>query len=137
RHRIRLAARTHESGAVLVEVEDDGAGIPPEVMPRLFTPFFSTKPVGVGTGLGLSICHRIITGLGGKIAVTSRAGEGTTFRILLPATTLPIVERPSPGGLATSAGPGGLILVVDDDPLVGAALRRALGGEHQVTVASH
>ena len=86
-NQIRLRAR-NESARVLVDIEDTGTGIPPEVMSRLFTPFFTTKPPGVGTGLGLSICHRIVTGLGGQITVDSKVGRGTLFRILLPPATV-------------------------------------------------
>ena len=65
-------------------VQDQGVGIPAEVQPQLFTPFFTTKPQG--TGLGLSISQRMIEGHGGCVRVTSRQGEGTTVHILLPRT---------------------------------------------------
>ena len=69
---------------VLVEVVDNGCGIPAEVLPRIWEPFFSTKPVGEGTGLGLDVVHSIITqGHRGTISVTSRPGE-TRFSVLLP-----------------------------------------------------
>ena len=68
-----------------IAVADDGPGIPPEVIPRIFDPFFTTKDVGEGSGLGLSIVHGIIERHGGRIRVDSRVGEGTTFRITLPA----------------------------------------------------
>jgi signal transduction histidine kinase len=70
---------------VEISIADDGPGIPPEVIPRIFDPFFTTKDVGEGSGLGLSIVHGIIERHGGKIRVDSRVGEGTTFRITLPA----------------------------------------------------
>ncbi|MGM0574162.1 MAG: ATP-binding protein [Myxococcota bacterium] len=69
---------------VWIRFEDEGPGIPPEVMERLFIPFYTTKPHG--TGLGLAICQRIIRSLGGTIEVTSRVGEGTTFTLYLPVT---------------------------------------------------
>jgi signal transduction histidine kinase len=68
-----------------VTIADDGPGIPPEVIPRIFDPFFTTKDVGEGSGLGLSIVHGIVERHGGRIQVQSRVGEGTTFRITLPA----------------------------------------------------
>jgi signal transduction histidine kinase len=77
-----------ELNTVVVEIEDNGTGIPEDVLPRVFDPFFTTKPVGKGTGLGLSISHGIISEHGGTISVTSTPGEGTLFRIELP------VERP-------------------------------------------
>jgi two-component system NtrC family sensor kinase len=81
--RIRLSAHQEEERLVLA-VEDNGCGIPPEHLPRLFDPFFTTKEVGEGTGLGLSICHNIISAHGGEIQVESTPGQGTTFRVLLP-----------------------------------------------------
>jgi two-component system NtrC family sensor kinase len=70
---------------VRVSVHDDGPGITPENMPRLFTPFFTTKGVGKGTGLGLSICHGIVTEHGGKIWAETQNGSGATFIVELPA----------------------------------------------------
>lgn len=69
---------------VVLEVTDDGPGIPEAYLPRIFDPFFTTKPVGKGTGLGLSICYGIITKMGGKISVNSAIEIGTTFRIHIP-----------------------------------------------------
>jgi two-component system, NtrC family, sensor kinase len=69
---------------VVLEVTDDGPGIPEAYLPRIFDPFFTTKPVGKGTGLGLSICYGIITKMGGKISVNSAVEIGTTFRIHIP-----------------------------------------------------
>jgi signal transduction histidine kinase len=83
-HEIRVGT-TVDQDKVIVEISDSGAGIPPDLIGRIFEPFFSTKPVGKGTGLGLSISHSIVTAFGGQIAVSSEAGRGTTFRVLLPA----------------------------------------------------
>jgi signal transduction histidine kinase len=78
---IRTSAR---DGYVLAEIEDDGPGMPPEVMARVFDPFFSTKPPGKGTGLGLNISHNIVVGEHqGRIEVASQPGR-TTFRVFLP-----------------------------------------------------
>jgi signal transduction histidine kinase len=79
-------------GKVFVEVQDTGGGIPSDVLPQIFDPFFTTKDVGVGTGLGLSICHAIVVDHGGEIEVTSDAGTGTTFRVLLPASAVAEAE---------------------------------------------
>jgi signal transduction histidine kinase len=79
-----LSIRTcRESGAVLVEVADNGPGIPPEVKNRIFEPFFTTKPVGVGTGLGLDIVQRIVRNHKGSIRVDSAPGR-TVFQVRLP-----------------------------------------------------
>jgi two-component system, NtrC family, sensor kinase len=69
---------------VEVEFTDSGAGIPAEVLPKIFDPFFTTKPVGEGTGLGLSIVHKILTGYGGTITVSSALGHGASFVVSLP-----------------------------------------------------
>ncbi|PTL80469.1 ATP-binding protein [Vitiosangium sp. GDMCC 1.1324] len=131
---IRVSLRTGEDGRARVAITDTGSGMTPEVRARLFTPFFTTKPVGVGTGLGLSVCQGIVTRLGGLIEVQSEPGHGSTFTVVLPPAATP-VERKRPG---ETAPPGKLkrarILVVDDEPLVGAALRRTLGSEHEVLV---
>ncbi len=85
-HRIRVVTRTQGQSAVL-EVADNGAGIPPETMARIFDPFVTTKPAGEGTGLGLWVCHGIVERLGGRIDVESTVGVGSTFRVRLPPST--------------------------------------------------
>lgn len=70
---------------VIIEITDNGKGIPEEIQNQIFNPFFTTKPVGSGTGLGLSIAYKIITGLHhGKISFTSKTESGTIFRVTLP-----------------------------------------------------
>ena len=81
---IRVASRAGD-GWVEVEVSDNGHGIAAEHMQYLFTPFFTTKPVGKGTGLGLSISHNAVQDHGGEILVDSEPGQGTTFTVRLPA----------------------------------------------------
>jgi two-component system, NtrC family, sensor kinase len=88
----RIAVRTRraeQDGFLAVDVSDDGPGIPPHILPQIFDPFFTTKPKGKGTGLGLSVSLGIVRKLGGTISVRSRAGEGATFSVLLPATSVP------------------------------------------------
>lgn len=81
-----LTTRTRLAGDhVLIEVEDNGPGIPPAILSRIFEPFFTTKPVGEGTGLGLSVSYFIVThNHGGQLTVSSREGRGTKFVISLP-----------------------------------------------------
>jgi two-component system NtrC family sensor kinase len=80
---IRIRTRRRGEG-VRLEFSDDGPGIPPESLSRIFDPFYTTKPVGAGTGLGLSLSHSIIERHGGRLAVDSEVGVGTTFAIDLP-----------------------------------------------------
>lgn len=81
----RLTLRTRQVGDhVVLEVQDDGPGIAPEHMERLWDPFFTTKPVGQGTGLGLSITRRIVSDHGGDIRVASTPGRGACFVVTLP-----------------------------------------------------
>jgi signal transduction histidine kinase len=80
---IRVVTRMHDATRAVVEVHDNGCGIPAEHLERVFEPFFTTKPVGEGTGLGLSISHDILRGLGGSMSVDSTVGAGSTFRVFL------------------------------------------------------
>jgi signal transduction histidine kinase len=68
-------------------VADTGCGIPPEDLPKIFLPFFTTKESGQGTGLGLTVVHNIVQEHGGTITVASEPGQGATFTITLPAAT--------------------------------------------------
>jgi signal transduction histidine kinase len=78
---LRTAA---DDGHLVVEVEDDGCGISPEVKKKIFDPFFTTKPQGAGTGLGLSIARKIVERHAGTIVAKSQAGRGSIFRVNLP-----------------------------------------------------
>jgi CheY-like chemotaxis protein len=106
----------------------------PEVQARLFTPFFTTKPVGIGTGLGLSICQRIVSALGGEIQVESESGKGSTFRVLLPVSAAAPASEPE--ARVVSPATRGRVLAIDDDPLIGNVIRRTLRHEHEVTVTT-
>jgi signal transduction histidine kinase len=79
-----IRTRNGPAGMITIEVEDTGKGIPPENLTKLFTPFFTTKPIGVGTGLGLAIIYGIIKLHRGQINVRSELDKGTTFTIHLP-----------------------------------------------------
>ncbi len=81
---IRISVDADVAGDIVVEVEDDGDGIPPEKLRQIFEPFYSTKKEGLGTGLGLSIVRNIVDTHRGEIEVRSEPGEGTTFVVKLP-----------------------------------------------------
>lgn len=122
---------------VVVEVSDNGPGIPPEVMPRIFESFFTTKPRGMGTGLGLPISLGIVRGLGGDISVDTRPGEGATFRVRLPAAEpgATAVSQPVPEVTPTRQFSRRRILAVDDEVLLLKAYRRMLADGHDLVTA--
>jgi len=129
---IRVVTR-REGDRAVAEVRDTGSGIPQELRKRIFEPFFTTKPIGVGTGLGLAICHTIVSELRGELTVESTPGKGTAFRVSLPIAThaqpkAAAVAQPS----APPDSPRARLLVIDDEPAVGNAIRRALAAEHDV-----
>jgi two-component system NtrC family sensor kinase len=84
---IRIETR-HEGDRVVVCVEDDGCGIPAELIGNIFDPFFTTRDIGEGAGLGLSIAYQIVRKHGGELSVDSVPGRGTRCRVELPAAEL-------------------------------------------------
>ena len=82
--KIFIETRPDLNGTVTIRIQDNGNGIKPENMKKIFSPFFTTKPVGRGTGLGLAVCYGIINNMNGTMAVDSTCGSGTTFTIRLP-----------------------------------------------------
>lgn len=136
---------------VLVEVVDDGSGMPEDVRSKLFDPFFTTRRSGTERGLGLTIVHRIVSELGGRITVESSPGEGSSFLVSLPAITMELVRgTPERSIVDVDVDPNlgtGRILVVDDDDMVrsttealieslGYEVDTAEGGEAAITLAA-
>lgn len=123
---------TAAADTVRISISDTGTGIPTEVQQRLFTPFFTTKPVGVGTGLGLAISHRIVTGMSGTLTFESEVGKGTTFHITLPIAgehVMPITTKLPMLAVSTRRG---RVLVIDDEESLAHAIRRYLSQDHDV-----
>ena len=117
--RVERRPKNGDSGDhyVVISVADTGMGMAPEVQPHIFEPFFTTKAKGEGTGLGLATVYGIVNQFQGHIEVDSRIGEGTEFRIFLPATTED-VGAISEGGAARPPGQSATILVAEDsEPL--------------------
>ncbi|MDF1501949.1 ATP-binding protein [Roseisolibacter sp. H3M3-2] len=81
---VTLRTREAADGAAVLEIEDEGTGIARDALAKIFEPFYTTKEPGAGTGLGLAICYGIVRDHGGRIAVDSEPGQGSTFRVLLP-----------------------------------------------------
>ena len=99
-------------------VADTGQGIAPEILDRIFDPYFTTKGKGKGTGMGLSVVHGIVKNCGGDIQVESEPGRGAVFRVFLPAHHV-VSQVPETTGIsAVTAGRQETILVVDDEPQV-------------------
>jgi signal transduction histidine kinase/CheY-like chemotaxis protein len=132
---IRVVTTTGGDGSAVIEVSDTGPGIPQDIIDRIFDPFFTTKQAETGTGLGLAISRGIVNSLGGRLTVHSIVGEGTTFRIVLPAHQ-PLVQKESePGEPASATRRRACILLVDDEPLLRKAIHWMLSSEHDVTMA--
>jgi two-component system cell cycle sensor histidine kinase/response regulator CckA len=114
----------------LIEVADNGTGIPPEVMSKIFDPFFTTKPVGEGTGLGLATVYGIVKQMDGWIHVESAPGKGAAFRIFLPVYVPPLTAMtPAPVVIPVKpvardlSGAGRILFVEDEDAVRGVAAR--------------
>ena len=101
---------------VVLQVQDTGTGIPPEVLARMWEPFYTTKPSDKGTGLGLSTVRGIVEGYSGFITVRTELGRGTTFRAYFPPAERALATTPTAS--LSPRGNGELVLVVDDDALI-------------------
>ena len=144
RIRIRLAPLSRN---VVITVQDDGVGIPPESLPKLFDPFYTTKRPGGGTGLGLSICLSIVREHGGTIEAESLPGGGSAFKIYLPVVS-EVAEHPptsrkadasdsgsGPGSQPTPSALKGIsVLVLDDEDSIRSLLQEGLSA-HGLRVA--
>ncbi len=131
---IRVHVGLAEADRVLVEVADNGPGIAPAILGRIFEPYFTTKPIGVGTGLGLSIGRSIVTSLGGTLTASNRPEGGVVFRVVLPAlksqeSAAPVPPEPNREGRRLR------VLIVEDEPALALAVERAISGRHDTLVA--
>lgn len=140
--RVHITTRADAANSrVIIELSDGGVGMTPEIAKRIFEPSFPFGARDLGAGLGLSVCQGIITAMGGEIAVESRLGDGTTFRVTLPALTAsPQAPAVSAGGAeptmtsGAAAPPRMRVLVLDDEIVLANALGRTLEPDFEVTV---
>jgi signal transduction histidine kinase len=133
-----VALTTYVRGKeVVAEVRDTGVGIAGDVLPHIFDPFYTTKPMGEGTGLGLAVSFRIVADHGGRIEVESAVRRGSSFRVVLPVA--PQQDAPTPAPVTNVApepvGVRARILVIDDAAPLGRAISRGLA-EYDVTVVT-
>jgi signal transduction histidine kinase len=118
-----------EQESVVLEINDDGPGIPDEVQPKIFDPFFTTKDVGKGTGLGLTVAYAIVQEHGGRIRLESRPGAGASFYVELPVTGARLSQSPAIGArlrAPVEGVAGASILVVEDETALANAVTDAL-----------
>ena len=123
--------------SIWLEVADTGVGIAPEAREHIFTPFFTTRPVGEGTGLGLATVYGIVTAAGGSIEVESEPGRGARFRVSFPLTIdeAPVTPPPTPDPLVRGRG---TVLLVEDEEAVRTLAGRVLkAAGYRVLVAAN
>lgn len=119
-----------DRGAVMLEVQDDGPGVPEDSKSRIFDPFFTTKPAGKGTGLGLTVAYAIAQEHGGSIAQSSPPGGGASFVLELPVGGLGIRKLdPLPQKVLPAVPKGTRALVIEDEVALGDAIAAALADE--------
>jgi signal transduction histidine kinase/ActR/RegA family two-component response regulator len=116
--------------AVVLEINDDGPGIPDDLQPKIFDPFFTTKEVGQGTGLGLTVAYAIVQEHAGRIRLESRLGRGASFFVELPVGGggghFADVTAGRAGQASGEPARGGSVLVVEDEAALAAAVSDAL-----------
>ena len=119
-HEARVTTDVAPGEYILIAISDTGTGMTPEIIVNVFEPFFTTKPVGKGTGLGLSQVYGFAKQSGGHVAVASKLGQGSTFKLYLPRCRAEVATSPSPAPhpVASPSARGETILVVEDDTMV-------------------
>jgi PAS domain S-box-containing protein len=116
--------------AVILEVNDDGPGVPKEVQSKIFDPFFTTKAIGKGTGLGLTVAYAITQEHGGRLTLASESGRGASFFLELPVSGSHVrAPEPAPAAALPSVPKGTRALVIEDEEALGEAVAAALGDE--------
>ena len=140
--RIRIGTSSSGEGRVVLDVDDDGPGIPETAREKIFDPFFTTKPVGQGTGLGLWLVYNTATAHGGTVSVGAAESGGARFRIELPAAGRAEIETVAPA-IAPKTEPeifptvSARILVLDSEAALASLICEALAVEGHHAVAAH
>jgi two-component system, cell cycle sensor histidine kinase and response regulator CckA len=131
----QMNIEAHLGSHVVMTIADTGIGIAPNVIDRIFDPFFTTKALGQGTGLGLSTVIGIVKNHGGWVTVYSEIGQGTTFKVYLPASSVP--DLSSSAMPERRRGQGELVLVVEDETLVQQSTKNALEEYNYTTLTAN
>ena len=135
-NKIWIRSRTSGDNAV-IEISDNGPGIPPDLLQKIFEPFFTTKSAEIGTGLGLYLSRNLVEDtIGGTLEVFSTLGEGATFRITLPAHMDTEASEPQEKDVIETPKTRPRVLIVDDEVAIGRALRRLLDERCEVVCAN-
>ncbi|MET7242038.1 hybrid sensor histidine kinase/response regulator [Methylobacterium sp. EM32] len=121
----------------VVQMQDTGLGMPPEILARVMEPFFTTKEEGRGTGLGLAMVYGFAKQSGGTVRITSEIGQGTTVRLLFPATDQAVATERRPASRAADRTGTETILVVDDRPDVAATAKVILDDFGYTVLVAH
>lgn len=134
----RLTIRTGcRDGRAFLEIEDNGAGVAPDLREKIFQPFFTTKEPGKGTGLGLPICRQIARDHGGDVTVDGRPGEGSVFRVEMPVGRAEELGAAAEEPIAREAVPGRRVLVADDETDVAEVIARVLREDGDQAFVAH
>ncbi|HEX9372112.1 MAG TPA: response regulator [Roseiflexaceae bacterium] len=129
----RPEARAGGERMLVIDVADNGPGLAPQIVGRLFEPFVTTRPVGQGTGMGLAIAYAIVDQHGGRLQIGSEPGGGVTFRIALPIERRPAPLAPGPPAAPPPAA-AGRVMVIDDEPAIVDLVSRILTRNHYTVV---
>jgi CheY-like chemotaxis protein len=111
---------------VVLEINDDGPGVPEDLQPKIFDPFFTTKEVGKGTGLGLTVAYAIVQEHGGRIWLESQVSGGTSFCVELPTSGSPVPKVSTDPRATTEVMAGASLLVVEDEAALATAVAESL-----------
>jgi PAS domain S-box-containing protein len=135
-NRIEVRGSSSTDGQVVLDVIDNGPGVPADVLGHIFDPFFTTKPVGEGTGLGLAVVHGLLAQIGGTISVLQAPRGGAQFRVTLPVASANEAGPSAPLRREEVPATRSRILVIDDEREVASVIKRSLEPKHDVVAVT-